>query len=112
MELGFRMVLLSATSAGVLIPAHVQPRASKERLVGDHGGALKVAVTAPPEGGRANEAVAEMLARALGVARSRVTLATGPASRAKTFLVAGLAAEQVALLLRVALPGTEFAVRR
>ncbi len=103
-------VRLSPTPAGVLVPVHVQPRASKDRVVGDHGGALKVAVTAPPEGGRANDAVAEVIAEALGLAKSRVSLSTGPSSRSKTFLVAGLPAGEVASRLSAAAPGTAFVV--
>lgn len=103
-------VRLSPTAAGLLLPVHVQPRASRDRVVGEHGGALKVAVTAPPEGGRANDAVAAVIAEALGLARSRVTLAVGPASRSKTFLVAGLAATEVLSRLSAAAPGTAFTV--
>lgn len=48
-------------------------------------GVIHVRVTAPPEGGKANRAVAEALARALGVARSRLTLVRGAKARTKVF---------------------------
>ena len=104
------MIRLSRAAGGVLVPVHVQPRASKDRLVGDHGGALKVAVTAPPEGGRANEAVSELLAEALGIAKSRVTLLTGTTSRAKTLHLAGLSPTELLARLRAAAPGAEFSL--
>lgn len=102
-------VRLSPTAEGLLLPVRVQPRASRDRIVGEHGGALKVAVTAPPEGGRANEAVARVIAEVLGLARSRVTLASGPTSRAKTFLVTGLPPGEVVSRLSAASPGTSIA---
>ncbi|MBI4612291.1 MAG: DUF167 domain-containing protein [Planctomycetes bacterium] len=81
--------------------------ASRDRIVGEHGGALEVAVKAPPEGGRANGVV---IAEALGLARSRVTLSSGPASRSKTFLVSDLASSEVLSRLSAAAPGTAFVV--
>lgn len=105
-------VRLSHTSVGVLLPVHVQSRASRDRIVGEHGGSLKVAVMAPPEGGRANAAVVGVIAEALGLPRSRVTLASGPASRSKTLLIAGLAPSEVASRLAAACPGTAVEERR
>ena len=47
--------------------------------------AIRISVTEPPEGGRANDAVRDVLARALGVAKTRLTLVHGATSRDKTF---------------------------
>ncbi len=55
-----------------------------------HGDALKVAVQAAPEKGKANAAVAALLARALSVGTGAVRLLAGGASRDKTFLIEGL----------------------
>jgi uncharacterized protein len=60
---------------------HVTPRARRTRVGGTHGEALRVAVTAPPVGGAANEACSQALAAALGVRRSAVEL--DPASRGR-----------------------------
>ena len=76
-----------------------QPGARKNAVVGEHGGALKVAVTAPPEDGRANAAVVELLRDWLGLKRSEVELATGPTNRNKQVLIRGRSAEEVAALL-------------
>jgi uncharacterized protein YggU (UPF0235/DUF167 family) len=62
----------------------VTPRAWREGVT-DESGVIKVAVTAPPEDGRANAAVAEALAHALGVAKTRLTLLRGATSRDKVF---------------------------
>ena len=86
---------LSATPRGVQFSVRAQPRASRDRIVGPHGEALKVAVSAPPEGGRANEAIVRLLAKTLGVRRSAVRLVGGRASRDKLIEVEGLTLEQL-----------------
>ncbi len=62
----------------------VQPKARRE-AVEIVEGRIRVATTAAPEGGKANKAVAKLLARALGVAPSRLTLLRGETSRDKLF---------------------------
>jgi hypothetical protein len=69
----------------------VQPGAKRERLVGRMAdGTLKIAVTAAPEAGRANEAVTRLIARTLQVDPRAVTVARGARSRSKVVEVAGL----------------------
>jgi uncharacterized protein (TIGR00251 family) len=68
-----------------------QPGARRNGVQGEQAGALKVAVTAPPQDGRANEALAEVLRAALGLKRSQLELVAGATSRDKRFLVRGLA---------------------
>jgi hypothetical protein len=76
--------------AGVLVlELLVQPRASRTRAVGEHGGRLKVQLAAPPVDGEANEALVAWLAAALGVRRADVALVRGAAGRRKTVRVAG-----------------------
>ncbi len=62
---------------------HVQPRASRNAIVGWHGEALKVALTAPPVDGAANAALISLLAEAFGLKRSQVRLLHGDSSRQK-----------------------------
>lgn len=83
------------SAGGCSLRVKVRPGARAEGVQGVHAGALKVSVTAPPERGRANEAVVRLLATALGVARGGVEIVAGHASRDKTVRVAGLAADQV-----------------
>ena len=80
---------------GTLLAVHAQPRARRAGIGGVHDDALKVCVTVPAEGGKANKAIAEVLARSLAVPRSRVVLVGGTRARHKRFLVEGLAPEVV-----------------
>ncbi len=65
------------------------PGARRDEIVGVLGDRLKVRVSQPPEGGRANEAIRELLAARLGVAVRSVTLVAGSSAPTKTFLVSG-----------------------
>lgn len=69
---------------GAEFALRVTPRAGRN-LLSDENGQLKAQVTAVPEDGRANKAVTELLAEALGVARTRLTLLRGATSRDKVF---------------------------
>src|SRR5262249_23955925 len=80
----------------------VQPRASREAILGWRGDVLRVAVTAPPVEGEANAAVTRLLAHALGLAPSAVDLVRGERGRDKIVRVRGLCAD--ALRARLAAP--------
>lgn len=71
----------------LVLQVRVQPRASRDEIVGPHGEALKVRITAPPVEGRANEHLLRFLAAAFGVARRQVQLAQGAGSRVKRITV-------------------------
>ena len=72
------------------------PRASRTRIVGwQPDGCLAVRVAAPPEGGRANEAVVELLAGALSLRPRELVILAGHASRIKTVAVRGLEEEEL-----------------
>ena len=81
------------------VPVRVTPRASRARLEAAAGG-LRAWVTAPPEDGKANEAVRKLVAKALGVALWEVQIIAGERSRAKTLLVPDAAAERMRALGR------------
>ncbi len=83
------MLDLKVQKQAMHLKVRVQPKASRDAILGEHDGALKVAVTAAPEKGKANKAVAELLAKTLRVPKSNVTLVAGAASRVKTFAIAG-----------------------
>ena len=74
----------------VVLHVHVQPGAGRSSIVGRHGTALKLRVAAAPEGGRANDAVADLLAETFGVQRGQVELVSGQSSRAKQFKLTGV----------------------
>lgn len=83
----------------VVLSVHVQPGAGRSAVVGRHGAALKVRVAAAPEGGRANEATAAILAETFGVAASAVEVANGATSRSKQFRLSGVELEEFERLL-------------
>jgi uncharacterized protein (TIGR00251 family) len=74
-------ISLRRSSDGVSFWIHVSPRASRERVGGLHGDALRVAVQEPPVEGAANAACVRALARALGVARDKIAI--DPASKGR-----------------------------
>ena len=76
-------------------PVKVQPKASRDQVVGYRDGVLQLRVTAPPDKGRANAAVVALLADALGVAKSRVRIVRGQSSRDKVLTVESLTSEDV-----------------
>lgn len=72
----------------------LQPKASAERILGviedgAGGHVLKVAVTAPPEAGKANDALLSLLAKTLGVKRRDLSLVLGAADRRKVVSISG-----------------------
>jgi len=74
----------------VVLAVHVQPGAGRTAVVGRHGTAVKVRVAAPPEGGRANKACAELLAETFGAKPADVELKSGDRSRSKRFRIGGV----------------------
>ena len=70
---------------GIVVEIRVQPKSSANRIVGEHDGALKVAVTTAPEGGKANEAVIRFLSKLLGVPKSDIEIIAGATSRGRSF---------------------------
>ena len=90
------MIALTDHAEGVILPVRAQPNAKRAGVVGEQNGALKVAVTAPPEDGRANQALTELLRDWLGLKRSQVELLAGATGRDKRFLIRGVKPDQLA----------------
>jgi uncharacterized protein (TIGR00251 family) len=86
---------LARSGDALTIEVFVQPRSAKDALVGVHGRALKLKVTAPPVDGRANDAVVELFAKWLAVPRSGVEVVAGRSSRHKQIRVLGTTPERV-----------------
>lgn len=89
------MIPVRDTPLGATFSVRVQPRASRNAIAGEMGDALKLALTAPPVEGKANQACVEFLSKLLKVPRSSVTIAAGETSRNKVIRVTGLSAEEV-----------------
>lgn len=90
------MLDLVTTNSGVILSIRTQPGSSKNRIVGEYGGRLKLAVTAAPEKGKANKAVIELLADTLRINASSIHIISGESSRDKRFVIEGLTLEDVA----------------
>src|SRR5690349_4503931 len=93
------MIQITEHERGCVLPVRAQPGARKAGILGEHAGLLKVAVTAPPEDGRANKALVELLAGALELKRSQVKLLSGETSREKRFIIEGVAKSELERLL-------------
>ena len=104
--MGLAELVLTPTGEGVRLRLRVVPGARRDGLVGAHGDALKLAVRAAPEKGRATEAVLRVLAEALGIPAQQVALVVGGASRDKIVSVRGLAPEEIRARLAAAIGST------
>jgi uncharacterized protein (TIGR00251 family) len=89
------MIDLQPHAAGVILPVRAQPGARRSAITGEHNNMLKISVTAPPDKGKANQAIAEVLCAALSLADSQVELLSGATSRTKRFLVHSVAIEEL-----------------
>jgi uncharacterized protein (TIGR00251 family) len=77
------MLTIKQTANGLSFSVYVQPRASRAVIVGCHDNALKIKLTAPPVGGAANNQCIQILAKALGLPKSAVTITGGHTARLK-----------------------------
>lgn len=75
------------------IKVYVQPRASKTAIVGLHGDAVHIRLAAPPVDNAANEALVELLAARLGIAKRQVRIVAGAKSRRKVVEIDGVSTE-------------------
>ena len=90
----------TADGGDVLVRVKAVPGASRDAIAGVLGDRLKVRVAAPPEGGKANAAIAGLLAAACGVPARAVTVESGPAQPQKCFRIRGAAIERVRAIAR------------
>ena len=99
------MIELSVHENGTVVPVLAQPGARRSAILGERAGSLRVAVTAAPEKGKANAAIAALLAEGLGCRSSRIALISGETSRQKRFLIEGLTTDELRQRLAAVLPG-------
>jgi uncharacterized protein (TIGR00251 family) len=93
------MLDVATTNTGVILSIRTQPRSSKNRIVGEYGGRLKLAVTAVAERGKANKAVIELLADTLHIGESSIHIISGGSSQDKRVMIEGLTPEDIHSLL-------------
>ena len=95
------MATIKNSPTGATFAVKVHPRAKRNAITGEVGEALKLALTAPPVDGKANEACIDFFAKLLKVPRSSVTIAAGQTGRNKVIRVAGMSPEEVRSRLKV-----------
>lgn len=91
----------------VRFEVHAKPRAKKSQVLGERGGAVEIALAAPPVDGAANEELVRFVAKVLGVGKRSVELVRGDASREKLVAVIGLSTAEVEARLRAAVVPSE-----
>lgn len=90
---------IERTGDGVRLRLRIQPRASRTEVVGRHGDAIRIRISAPPVDGAANEALVRFLSDHLSVPRSAVSLVAGHGSRTKVVVVQGIDMHRAAVRL-------------
>ena len=95
------MLWIQETPDGVIFKVIVQPRGSKNQIIGLQGDALKIRLTAPPVKGAANKMCIEFLAKSLNVRKSDVEIVRGKGSRTKQVLVRSATRNQIESLLKI-----------
>jgi uncharacterized protein (TIGR00251 family) len=85
---------IAERDGGVTFVVRVAPQASRNAIEGEHGGALKIRLTAPPVDDRANDALRRLLAERLNVPVAAVRIVTGETRRTKRVSIAGVTRAQ------------------
>ena len=83
------------STSGVIIKVQVQTRASRDEVVGPHGGLLKVRITAAPVAGAANKHLLKFLAKQLKIPQSNLSLRSGATSKNKSIFIRGINGAEV-----------------
>jgi uncharacterized protein (TIGR00251 family) len=89
------LIAVTPHGDGSVLPVLAQAGAKRNAILGERAGALRVAVTSPPEKGKANEAIQRVLAEAFACKASQIRLVSGMASRQKRFLVGGMVPDEL-----------------
>ncbi len=97
------MISIGRHADGVVLPVVAHPGAKRSAILGERAGALRVAVTAPPDKGKANAAIQSVLAECLGLKSAQIALLTGATSRQKRFVIAGITDQELGRRLDVIL---------
>lgn len=82
--------MITPTARGLKLSLFIQPKSSKNEIIGPHNGALKVKITAPPVEGKANEELVEFLADLLDIPKRQIEILKGETGRHKTVEIWGL----------------------
>jgi len=99
------MIEVTPHPRGAVLPVRARPGAKRDAVLGEHDGALRLAVSAPPEDGKANDAIVRLLADVFRRRRSSIHLIAGPTSRIKKFLIEEVTVAELNSLLSALLSG-------
>jgi uncharacterized protein (TIGR00251 family) len=94
------LININEKDGALIFAVRVVPRASKSEIVGEHDGALKVRLAAPPVDGEANEELIKLLAKEFGVAKSDVCIRGGQTSKTKQLSISNSNKEKLAAILQ------------
>ncbi|GFO63955.1 DUF167 domain-containing protein [Geomonas paludis] len=94
-------VRVTQTPEGLLFTVHVQPRASRSEICGPKEGELRVRLTSPPVDDAANKQCVELIAKSLGIAKSKVSIKSGAKSRHKVVRVEGVEQDDLDPLFKI-----------
>ncbi len=98
------MIQLVQHPRGVVLPVRAHAAARRNAILGEREGALRIAVTAAPEKGKANRAIVEVLSKTLGVPKSAIELIAGDTSLQKRFLIVGATEQSIQQVLETIRP--------
>lgn len=91
--------MIQITPQGVILSVFIQPKASKNEIVGLFNSELKIKVQSPPVDGKANETLVEYLSEVLRIAKSKIQIIKGETNRHKKVLIVGLNEAQIKSLI-------------
>lgn len=94
------MIEIKEQEGAVTLRIRVQPRASRTELAGEHAGAIKLKIAAPPVDGKANQECRRFLAKLLDVGAGSVEIIAGDSSRDKIIRIHNISADRVREALR------------
>jgi uncharacterized protein len=86
---------LKETDGAVTIKVRAQPRAPRTEIIGEHAGAIKMKIAAPPVNGKANEECCRFLAKLLKVSATSIEIISGESSRDKVVRIENISARRV-----------------
>ena len=94
-------IKITPTASGVCLEVQVQPRSSRNQVVGEQDGRLKIKITSPPVEGEANHALINFLAQILDIPRKNIKLLKGESSRHKLIEINGLNEQELGEKLHI-----------
>jgi uncharacterized protein (TIGR00251 family) len=89
------MIATDARNGGIVLTVLAHASAKRDAILGERAGSLRVAVTAPPEKGKANAAIQSVLAEAFDCNRNQITLVSGATARRKKFRIEGITSDEL-----------------